>query len=346
MMIYVVLIFLWTSILIYLLMGGADYGAGILELFSSNRDKPLIRKRSYQVMGPVWEANHMWLIIAVVILFVGFPGIYAALGVWLHIPLLLLLMGIVARGTSFTFRNYDAVQDGWQRVYSKVYVYSSFMVPFFLGNIAGAAVSGRINPLAGSFLEKYIFSWLNWFCFFTGCFTVFLCGFIAAVFLTGETETGERAVKQRYRYGAALMNSGMVVCFFLICFAASKRNIALSAQGSSHYPGIVMIVCAAAACCALWYAMIKDEVMMSRVFAGLLVITLMLTVTLSYYPFFVVFKDGTGLSVWDMAAPVKTMRVLGSALLIGSAFIIPSLCFLVYSFDKKSTAFYAEDKHE
>jgi len=72
----------------------------------------------------------------------------------------------------------------------------------------------------------------------------------------------------------------------------------------------------------------------------------MLAVIPSYYPFFVVFKDGMGLSVWDISAPAKTLRVLGSALLTGAVFIIPSLCFLVYSFDKKSTAFYVGDKNE
>ena len=142
------------------------------------------------------------------------------------------------------------------------------------------------------------------------------------------------------------MNSGMVLFLFLICFAASQKNIPLSAQAVSHYPGIVMMGCAAVVCCALWYAMFKNEVLMSRVFAGLLVIMLMLAVTLSYYPFFVVFKDGTGLSVWDMAAPAKTMRVLAGALLTGSLFIIPSLAFLVYSFEKKSTALYVEEKNE
>lgn len=342
-MFYVVLLFLWTSILIYLLMGGADYGAGILELFSQSTDKPLIRRRSYHVMGPVWEANHMWLIIAVVILFVGFPGIYSALCTYLHIPLLLLLMGIVARGTSFTFRNYDAVQDRWQRIYSRIYVYSSFVVPFFLGNIASAALSGRINPHASSFYEKYVFSWFNWFCFFCGCFTVFVCGFIAAVFLTGETD--EIVVKQRYRYGAALMNSGMILCLFLIYFTASKWDILLSSKVINHYPGIAMIVCAALACVALWNSMIKGKVLMTRLFAGLLVIMLMLAVIVTYYPTFVAYNDGTGLSIRDMAAPTKTIRVLGIALLLGSVFIIPSLTYLVYSFQKKSTPLYEEDRN-
>ena len=74
-MLYVVIIFLWTAILLYLLMGGADFGAGIVELFTSEKNLNKTRRTMYRAIGPIWEANHMWLIITIVILFVGFPDI-------------------------------------------------------------------------------------------------------------------------------------------------------------------------------------------------------------------------------------------------------------------------------
>src|SRR6478735_4638416 len=110
-MTYVVIVFLWLAILFYLLLGGADFGAGIIELFTSKKNRPQTRKTLYRAIGPIWEANHMWLIIAIVILFVGFPLIYATMSIYLHIPLTIMLMGIIARGTALTFRNYDAVHD-------------------------------------------------------------------------------------------------------------------------------------------------------------------------------------------------------------------------------------------
>lgn len=130
-MIYVVIIYLWVALLLYLLLGGADFGAGIIELFTTEDNKARTRHISYQAIGPVWEANHMWLIIAIVILFVGFPGIYATMSVHLHIPLVVMLLGIIARGTAFAFRNYDAVTDNLQKVYNKIFVYSSFITPLF-----------------------------------------------------------------------------------------------------------------------------------------------------------------------------------------------------------------------
>jgi cytochrome d ubiquinol oxidase subunit II len=112
----------------------------------------------YQAIGPIWEANHMWLIITVVVLFVGFPVIYSEMCTYLHIPLLVsCCLGIIARGTAFSFRNYDAIKDEkTQAFYNHIFVYSSFVTPLFLGIIAGSALSGQIDPKATDFVHAYI----------------------------------------------------------------------------------------------------------------------------------------------------------------------------------------------
>ena len=194
-MLYVVMIYLWASILLYVLLGGADFGAGIIELFTSGKNKSRTRETMYHAIGPIWEANHMWLIITIVILFVGFPVIYATMSVYLHIPLAIMLLGIIARGTAFAFRHYDAVIDDMQKLYNKIFVYSSFITPLFLGIIAGSAVSGKIDTAADNFADAYIFSWLNWFSFSTGLFTVAICGFLAATFIIGETTDANERIR-------------------------------------------------------------------------------------------------------------------------------------------------------
>ena len=93
-MLYVVMAYLWVAILLYLLMGGADFGAGIIELFTTKKNQDNTRLTMYRAIGPIWEANHMWLIIAIVILFVGFPTIYATMSVNLHVPLVCMLLAI------------------------------------------------------------------------------------------------------------------------------------------------------------------------------------------------------------------------------------------------------------
>ena len=209
MMEHVVIAFLYLAILLYVLLGGADFGAGIIEMFTSQRNIRRTRKTLYHAIGPIWEANHMWLIIVIVILFVGFPIIYTDLSVYLHIPLLIMLMGIIARGTAFVFRHYDAVQDEMQELYNKVFVWSSFITPFFLGVIAGSTISGHIDKGAQTFLDAYIFSWFNWFSLAVGLFTVVLCGFLASVYLIGEAD--DENDKQRFIHKAKRTNIIAVV---------------------------------------------------------------------------------------------------------------------------------------
>ncbi|MBT8295859.1 MAG: cytochrome d ubiquinol oxidase subunit II, partial [Gramella sp.] len=143
-MLYVVLFFTFFSLFLYVLLGGADFGAGIVELFSPKEDRQLNRDTVYKVMGPVWEANHIWLIILIVILWIAFPVYFNIIIIYLHIPLTLVLLGITMRGVAFIFRHYDAVVGKSQIWYNRMFRISSFITPVFLGMCFGSLVSGEI----------------------------------------------------------------------------------------------------------------------------------------------------------------------------------------------------------
>src|SRR5215212_6815075 len=128
-MLPVIIIILGASFLLYTLLGGADFGAGIVETFAGRREEITISK----AIAPVWEANHVWLILAVVILFTGFPLVYSSLSLVLHIPLMLALLGIICRGTAFTFRHYDIPGERSHRYYTYFFKTSSFITPMFFG---------------------------------------------------------------------------------------------------------------------------------------------------------------------------------------------------------------------
>jgi hypothetical protein len=179
--------FLAISILLYSLLAGADFGAGILEAFAGKDRREEQREIISHAMGPVWEANHVWLILAVVILFMGFPKAFSALSITFHIPLTLMLFGIVLRGCTFTFRHYDAVRDRSHRYYSALFVISSFLTPLMLGVVAGGALLGATAPLEAGFYAGFVRPWANLFCFSVGVFTCVLFAFLAAVYLIGET---------------------------------------------------------------------------------------------------------------------------------------------------------------
>jgi len=332
-MLYVVIIFLWTSILLYLLLGGADYGAGIIELFTSKKNRSITRDTLYSAIGPIWEANHMWLIIAIVILFVGFPTIYTTMSVNLHIPLTIMLLGIIARGTAFTFRHYDAIEDDMQKLYNPIFEYSSFITPFFLGIIAGSAVSGHIDPQANTFLEAYIFSWLHWFAVAVGLFTVTICGFLASVYLIGEADNDQDRL--RFAHKAQFFNIAAVVCGILVFVASIVDHIPLLEWVFGNWVGRIAILSATLSLVLMWYLLYKGKLTLLRPLAGFQVTMILLTTTYRHFPNIVILKNGGYLSLLEHSGQEKTMYTLGMALLLGSIFILPALFYLIYSFQKK-----------
>jgi cytochrome d ubiquinol oxidase subunit II len=327
------MIYLWAAILLYLLLGGADFGAGIIELFTSAKNKSRTRKTMYQAIGPIWEANHMWLIIAIVILFVGFPVIYTTMSIHLHIPLAVMLLGIIARGTAFAFRHYDAVIDDMQKIYNKIFVYSSFITPLFLGIIAGSAVAGRIDTTANNFLDAYVFSWLGWFSVSVGLFTATICGYLAAIFIIGETDSQDD--KRRFIRKAKHMSIAAATAGTLVFVAAYYEQIPLFDWVFGNTLGQIAITAALISLVMLWILLNKKNTTILRILAGFQVTMILLTVTVRHYPNIVILEGGKYLSLLEHAGQEQAIYWLGMALLVGSLFILPALYYLLYSFHKK-----------
>lgn len=335
-MLYVVIVFLGLSLLLYVLLGGADFGAGILEMTIPSKMKDRIRTTTYETIGPIWEANHMWLIIVIVILFVGFPAVYTLLSVHLHIPLLLMLFGIIGRGTAFVFRHYDAVQDEMQRVYNVIFTLSSFVTPFFLGLIFGACVGGTIDPLAVGFPEAYIWPWLNWFSVAVGLFTVSICGFLAAVYLVGESENEREKslLVQRSRFFIGIT----VLAGAFVFLAAELQQVALVSLLVSEGITLGILLLATLAMIYLGIQLPKANRGMARILAGFVVTAVLGAFGYHYFPDIVILSSGESLSVFDSAAVGKPIETLAWALLIGSVFILPALGYLIYSFQREKVS--------
>lgn len=332
-MIYVVIAFLWTALGMYVIFGGADFGAGIVEFFSPREKREKTQRIMYRSIGPIWEANHMWLIIAIVVLFVGFPKIYADLSNYLHIPLTIMLLGIIARGTSFTFRNYDVIKDEWHSLYAYIFTLSSMITPFFLGVIAAATVSGSIDNQATDFLSAYIFSWLSWFNLSVGLFTVTICGMLAAIFsiyTVNKEEDTTHLRKLAKKFSLAIFISGGIV------FGVSiGQNIPLLQWIFSAWYGYAAVVLATVSFVLLYLAIDLRYDIIIRILAGFIVLMILFAVSYSHFPNLVLFKDGSYLSVLDINHSEKTITLLAWALLLGSIFILPFLFYLIYSFNKK-----------
>lgn len=331
-MLYVVIAYLWLALWLYLLFGGADFGAGILELFTREQNKKRTRQTTYRAMGPIWEANHMWLIIAIVVLFVGFPDIYATMSLHLHIPLVIMLLGIIARGTAFSFRNYDAIVDDMQVVYNRIFTWSSFVTPLFLGIIAASTVSAKIDTVSRGFLQTYIFSWLGWFNITVGLFTVAICAFLAAIFLIGEARNDKD--RRRFIAKAKSSNISAIVCGVLVFVTARLENIPLTFWIFGNGVSLCAITVALLSLVLLWYLLSQGKTKILRLLAGFQITMILLAITYQHFPKIILMSGGKYLSLMENYGDAKTIRSLAWALLIGSAFILPALFYLIYSFKK------------
>ncbi|MFC7338632.1 cytochrome d ubiquinol oxidase subunit II [Haloferula chungangensis] len=325
-MISLLIFFLAASLLLYILLGGSDFGAGILELLPAGRQREAQKKLINGAMGPVWEANHMWLILIVVILFMGFPKIFTTLMVSLHLPMLALLVGIVVRGTVFTFRHYDAVQAPVsQRVYTWLFGLSSLWSSLWLGIIAASLHRGKIDPGARDFWTAYVAPWWGWYPLAMGIFVVCLFAFLASIFLVGEAQ--DEDMRQRFRRRAAVFNGAAIVTGGLVFLASLGEEPSLFRLFVSHPLAIGVMLLATALCVLLWFHVGQRKVMLTRVVASGQVVLVLLGWWILYAPNAATTTEGP-LDFYAEAAPPATIRQLMYALLIGSLFIFPSLIFL------------------
>jgi cytochrome d ubiquinol oxidase subunit II len=253
-----------------------------------------------------------------------------------------MLFGIIARGTAFMFRHYDAVKDEMHRIYNRVFVSSSFITPFFLGVIAGSAVSGHINMKADDFLSAYILSWFNLFSISVGLFTIALCGFLAAVYLIGEADDDHD--KRRFIRKAWVMNIVALMFSVLVFFAAHADNIPLIVWVFSDSVGLSAVTAAGISQILLWYLLPRGRAWLLRMLSAFQVTMILLAISYAHFPDFIILKGGGNLSLLAHQAPSKTMTALACALLLGSVFILPMLFYLFYSFQKPKMNFQEEPK--
>ena len=171
----------------YALLGGADFGAGVWHLLAHGSSRREQHRLIGEAIGPIWEANHVWLIVIVTILFTAFPPVYARLAITLHLPLTLLVVGIVLRGAAFAFRHYDVQDDEIHLRWDQLFSVSSLISPLLLGTILGAVTIGHFPENAAGFWDGYVSPWLKPFPLIMGLFTLTLFAYLAAVYLLLET---------------------------------------------------------------------------------------------------------------------------------------------------------------
>jgi cytochrome d ubiquinol oxidase subunit II len=323
MTILLLILFLFFSILFYTLFAGADFGAGILEFFSQKKhpeEAELIEK----ALGPVWEANHIWLILALVIVMVGFPEIYQKVLTFFHFPILFVLIGIVGRGVAFSFRHYDPDKK-FHKHYSILFRYSSLWTSFWLGLTVGALQLGKLDPYSHSYSGQYFYSWMSFFSVSTGLFMCTLFSFLACCYLISEAES--ISLRENFIKKAKISNLFMVLAgaFVFVSGILEKTYFV-----TGFYKNVYSLICFLAATGALfqlWFYIEKKYDKHIRALAVIQVSLVVLGWFLATFPDVLFLKEGA-LSFYSARASYSVMRLLLYSLLLGSMVIFPGLFLL------------------
>ncbi|SHF96232.1 cytochrome bd-I ubiquinol oxidase subunit 2 apoprotein [Mariniphaga anaerophila] len=314
-------------LLLYVLLGGADFGGGILELLTRGKASGIVTR----AIAPVWEANHMWLILVVVILFVGFPTVYTTVLTALHIPVLLVLIGIILRGSAFTFRHYDIDEATPKAVYSNIFRYSSLFTTFFLGVTLGGIILGEISvDYSKGFFAVYIHPWLNLFSFSLGFFMVVLFAFLANIYTVGEIK--EEPHITRFTKLAKTLIFVLVLSGALVFAAAEVNGHSLFYEFYHSPASIASVVLASIALPFLWINLNRNNKTRVRII-GAFQTTMIITGWFAIqFPVVVKIKDGADLTVQNSSAPDETQLYLLIALVVGVIIVFPAMGYLYRTF--------------
>lgn len=333
----------------YVLFAGADFGGGVWDLLATGPRREEQRALIAKAIGPIWEANHVWLIIVVVVLFVCFPPAFAAFGIVLHIPLSLMLIGIVLRGSAFVFRAYSYGPRSEQRRWGRVFAISSLITPIVLGMCVGAVVSGRVGEaLAGvgqgaaavlpsalitppdslrvDFASIYVTPWLSPFTFAVGAMALAVFSFLAATYLTIEAR-GDAELQDDFRRRALWSAAAsMATATIALALGATQGGVMARLVGVgwtvplllvSGLAGIVAII-----------ALLRRRYALARLAAGAWVTLVLWGWVLAQFPLIIPPR----LTIEAAAAPRRVLAETLVVLAAGAVILAPSLWYLLRVF--------------
>jgi cytochrome d ubiquinol oxidase subunit II len=331
---------LLAALIAYGLSGGADFGGGVWDLLARGPRAARQRAQVAHSIGPIWEANHVWLILAIVVLATAFPPAFARIATVLHVPLLLMLLGIVARGAAFSIRAYgdpaaaeagEVRANGWGRVFAL----ASLLTPLLLGMIVGAIAAGRVRPPTSA--ADYFLSWLSPFSFAVGLFALLLFAFLAAVYLAHDARyTGEEESAEAFELSDDFRRRALAAGLLLAPIAAgvlalAARHAPQILHGLTRTPWSWCLHLAAAACALTALgALLARRLRLARAATAAQAALILAGWALAQYPYLV----PPDLTLATAAAPASTLRFLLGALAAGAAVLLPSLLYLYRLFGR------------
>jgi cytochrome d ubiquinol oxidase subunit II len=310
-------IVMFTALVAYAVLAGADFGAGIWDLVARGERRASHRAALAHAIGPVWEANHVWLIFLVVLLFTCFPAAYAQASVALFWPLHLVLIGIVLRGAAFVFRAYAATSDATRDAWGGVFGASSAVTPILLGMCLGALSTG--DP----------YRWFDPFPIATGVLALLICAYLAAVYLAWESH--DAVLRDDFRRRALvvwwLAGAVSIVVLLLARSEASRLWAGLTAM-----PAVLFIAAGSALAPISFGALRAGRFNLARFTCVSQIVALLAGWAAAQWPF-LIYPD---LTVASAAAPASTLSLTAWTLPFGLGALLPALWFLFRVFKSRA----------
>jgi cytochrome d ubiquinol oxidase subunit II len=324
----VVAVVLFVGVTAYALFGGADFGAGFWDLLAGGAARGE-RPRSIidHSIGPVWEANHVWLIFCFVVLWTAFPAAYASITLTLFVPLTIAALGIVLRGSSFAFRK-AVFRTRDRRNFGAAFAVSSVIVPYCMGAIAGAIATGRVPP-GGEAGDPWR-SWMNPTSILGGVLAVAVVAYLSAVYLVWDARRLDDATMVEYFRRRAVVAA---VAAGTVAFAGI---FVLHADAPYLYDGLTSralpLVLASAACgIASLLLLVRGAHRYARILAIGAVASVVLAWGVAQWPYVI----PETMKVSQTAAPSGTLTAVLVAFGLAVVIVLPSLG-LLYTLDQRS----------
>jgi cytochrome bd ubiquinol oxidase subunit II len=316
-----------VALVAYAVLGGADFGGGVWDLFATGPRRNEQRETIAHAMGPVWEANHVWLIFVIVIIFSAFPLAFEALSIALFVPFHLVLLGIILRGAAFVFRAYSAQSDrdggraprralAWGTVFGA----ASVVTPVLLGMCLGAVSSGAIRVANGTVTFSGGTPWLTPVALLIGALALALCAYVAAVFLANETAA---ELQEDFRRRALLAGTA-VVALSALALPLVRREARHLWDGLIGGPATPLLVAGVIAALLSGWWLRGRRYRLARISAVLQIACLLAGWAIAQSPY-VIYPDVT---LEAAAAPRTTLRFILWSAPFGMALLLPSLWYL------------------
>jgi cytochrome d ubiquinol oxidase subunit II len=321
---------LWLALTAYAVLAGADFGGGVWDLLATGPRAREQRRAVAEAMGPVWEANHVWLIFMIVGLFTAFPVAFGIVSLALYVPFTIALIGIVLRGAAFAFRAHGREAVGEVSAWGVAFGAASVVAPFFLATAVAAVASGSILVAGDRLVSDFTAGWTTPFALALGLLAVAMCAYLAATYLMVETEGTPLEADFRRRALAAGLVSGVLALVSIALAGESGQYLVIALLGRGFPLFAIALINGPIALAAVWFS--KPPVARVAVAAQVVFVLWAWVIGLWGY---LIYPDVT---VSAAAAPSSTLTALLVVTAIGMVLLLPSLYLLFRVFKSRNPA--------